>query len=108
VEKPSSTEELIPFVFPHKDTGAFVHVLAEMTPEKCLQGVSEYMTWSEWTKLWEDTLGVTAVYKEVGKEEFMVGASDLMRKEIWAGFRYAAEFGYTGGDPDVLGVDQVN
>jgi hypothetical protein len=108
VEKPSSTKEVIPFVFPQKDTGVFVHALVEMPPGKCLQGVSEYMTWPEWTKLWGDILGVTAVYQEIGEEEFMVGAPDLMRKEIWAGFRYAADFGYTGGDPDVLSVGQVS
>jgi hypothetical protein len=50
---------------------------------------------------------VKAVYKEIGEERFLAGAPVLLKDEILPGFKYAAEFGFTGGDPDVLQVYQV-
>ncbi len=41
----------MPFGVPYKDTGAFVKSLFDLPPGMNLLGVSEQMTWPEWTKL---------------------------------------------------------
>ncbi|KAF2002615.1 NAD(P)-binding protein [Amniculicola lignicola CBS 123094] len=107
VARHSSVDEVTPFVVANKDTGPFVHALVEMPPGKSVHCVSEYMTWPEWTALWGEVLGVKAVYKQIGESECLLGAPEPMRKELWAAFAYTAEFGYTGGDPDVLSADQL-
>lgn len=58
IQRTFSPEYKMPFVVTHKDTGAFVKALVDLPPRKNLLGVSEHMTWPEWTKLWGDVLGV--------------------------------------------------
>ncbi|KAJ9613137.1 hypothetical protein H2200_003078 [Cladophialophora chaetospira] len=97
----------MPFVVAHKDTGEFVRALVEAPPGTNLLGVSEHMTWVEWTKLWGETLGVTATFERVGEEEYFQGVPEPLSRELAETFRYVEEFGYTGGDPEVVTVDQL-
>ena len=97
----------MPFVVAHKDTGAFVKALVDLPPGKDLHGASEHMTWPEWTKLWGEVMGVKATFKQVSEDEYFNGVPDALKKELTETFRYVEEFGYTGGDPEVLGVEQV-
>ncbi|KAH8705487.1 putative hscarg dehydrogenase [Talaromyces proteolyticus] len=97
----------IPFVVAHEDTGEFVKVLVDLPPGKDLLGVSEHMTWPAWTKLWGDTLGVKASFKQVSEDEYFTGVPDALRKELAETFAYVEEFGYTGGDPNVLTAEEI-
>lgn len=98
----------MPFVVAHEDTGAFVKALVDLPPGKNLLGVSEHMTWPEWTKLWGEVLGVKATFKQVSEDDYFRGAPDPLKKELAETFAYVEEFGYTGGDPEVLTVEQVS
>jgi hypothetical protein len=108
IQRTFSPKFKVPFVIAHKDTGNFVKALADMPPRTDLLGVSEEMTWREWTKLWGDTLGVKATFKQVFEGDFFRGVPEPLKKELAETFAYADEFGYTGGDPDVVTAEQVS
>ena len=107
VQRTFSPNCKMPFVVTHKDTGAFVKALVDLPPGKDLLGVSEHMTWPEWTKLWGDTLGVKATFKQVSDGEHFEGVPEPLTKELAESFAYVEEFGYTGGDPETVTAEQV-
>jgi hypothetical protein len=96
-----------PFVDTYQDTGSFVKALVDLPPGKDLLGVSQTMTWPEWMKLWGDILGVKAGFKQVSGDEFFRNVPEPLKKELWDTYDYVEEFGYTGGDPEVLTPEQV-
>lgn len=108
IQRTFGPEYQMPFVVPHEDTGVFVKALVDLPPGKNILGVSENMTWPEWAELWGDILGVKATFKQVSEDEFWQGAPDPLKKELAETFAYVEEFGYTGGDPEVLTVEQVS
>ncbi|KAF5868219.1 putative NmrA-like protein [Botrytis fragariae] len=105
-ERPLSPDSIVEFVVTQKDTGGFVKALIEMPPGKNLIGVSERMTWKEWTKIWGDVLGVKAAFKQVFEETFWKGVPEAMR-ELQLAWEYVDEFGHAGGDPDVLRPEEL-
>jgi hypothetical protein len=70
IKRTFSPEFKMPFVVAEEDTGAFVKALVDLPPGKDLLGCSELLTWPEWAKIWGDTLGVTATFKQVSYEEY--------------------------------------
>lgn len=106
-ERPLSPDSVVDFVVTQKDTGGFVKALIEMPPGKNLIGVSERMTWKEWTKIWGDVLGVKAGFRQVSEDTFWKGVPDAMR-ELQVAWEYVDEFGHAGGDPEVLRPDEVS
>lgn len=59
-------------------------------------------------KLWGDILGVKAGFKRVSADEFFENVPEPLKKELWDTYDYVEEFGYTGGDPNVLTPEQVS
>lgn len=108
VTRPVGPNVQFPFVDTDRDTGAFVKALVDTPAGIELLGVSESMTWPEWTKLWGDVHGVRTEYKQVSTKEFYAGLPEPLRVELEDSFDYVNEFGYTGGDPDVVTPQQVS
>ena len=108
VRRTFSPEYQMPFIVTHEDTGAFVKALVDLTPGTHLLGVSEYMTWPEWTELWGRVNGVKATFVQVSEEEYFAGMPEALKEELIDSFRYVEEFGYTGGDPDVVDPEEVS
>ena len=98
----------MPFVVAEQDTGPFVKVLVDMPAGKDAVAVSEYMTFPEWAEIWGRVHGVKIQYKQVSNEELFEGIPDDFMREIRDGFDYINDFGFTGGDPDVLEPSQVS
>lgn len=107
VQRTFSPTFAMPFIVTHLDTGVFVHALADLPAGTNLLGVSEHMTWPAWTELWGKVLGVKASFKQVSYEEFFTGVPEPVKAELADTFKYVEEFGYTGGDPSVVTVEQV-
>lgn len=103
-----SAEYRMPFVVPHKDTGAFVRALVDLPTGTNLLGVSELLTWPEWSKIWGEVLGVEARFKQVSNEEFFQGMPIAFASEFEESFAFIEELGYTGGDPDVVFAEEVS
>lgn len=98
----------IPHVVAEKDTGSFVKALVvDLPPGKDLLGVSEWITFAGFVEVWGRVLGVEAGYRQISKEEMFEGVPAPMAQEIGDGFDYIEEFGFEGGDPDVLDPRQV-
>ncbi|KAF4631244.1 hypothetical protein G7Y89_g6884 [Cudoniella acicularis] len=105
--RPVTPDAVIPFVVTQKDTGAFVKALVDLPPGKDLHGVSQFMTWPEWMELWGEILGVKAGFRQVEVDEFFSGVPEPLKRELADAYDYMEEFGYTGGDPDVIAPDQL-
>jgi hypothetical protein len=104
---PKEFDNRIPFVVTHRDTGPFVKALVDMPPGKNLLGVSEMVTWEKWVETWGKALGVKANVKRVLLEEYMETYPSILKEEVGQSFLFSAEFGWTGGDPNVLTPDEV-
>jgi hypothetical protein len=97
----------MPLVVAQQDTGAFVKALVDLPPGKDLLGVSEWMTFPDWVELWGRVLGVKTGYQQISREEMFEGIPSHMAQEIGDSFDYIEEFGFAGGDPDVVDPEQV-
>ncbi|KUJ10769.1 NAD(P)-binding protein [Mollisia scopiformis] len=106
--RPTAASFRMPFVVTEKDTGAFVKALIDLPAGKDLLGVSETMTWPEWMETWGRIHGVKTGFKEVPSDEFFKDLPEPMGKELADAFAYMEEFGYDGGDPEVLTPDMLD
>lgn len=108
VSRPTSASFRMPFVVAQRDTGEFVRALVDrLPPGKDLLGVSEWMTFPEWAEAWGRVMGVKVAYRQVSKDEMFEGVPPVVAQEIGDSFDYLEEFGFAGGDPDVLDPDHV-
>jgi hypothetical protein len=106
--RPVSPTVKFPFVDVDRDTGALVKALVDMPPGKDLLGVSQSMTWPELMELWGKIHRVKAGFKQVSADEFFTGVPEPLKRELADTYDYVEEFGYTGGDPEVLTPEQVS
>lgn len=107
MSRPTSAAFRMPFIVTERDTGAFVKALVDLPAGKDLLGVSEWMTFPEWVEVWGRVLGVKVGFRQISKEKMFEGVPAPMAQEIGDGFDYIEEFGFAGGDPDVLDPHQV-
>ena len=108
VQRTFSPDFKMPFIIEHEDTGLFVRGLVDLPPKTNILGVSEYMSWAEWTKLWGEVMGVKTTFKQVSDDEFFEDAPAAMKEEFVETFAFIEEFGFTGSDPEVVSLDQVS
>lgn len=106
--RPTSPEFKMPHVVAEKDTGAFVKALVvDLPPGKDLLGVSEWITFPRFVEVWGRVLGVKTGYRQISMDEMFEGVPAHMAQEIGDSFDYIEEFGFHGGDPDVLDPREV-
>ncbi|KAI7282850.1 hypothetical protein KC345_g3272 [Hortaea werneckii] len=98
----------IPWVDVERDTGAFVKALIEAPPKTQLLGVSEWMTFDDWATLWSDVTGVKSKFEDAVPKEAPStnGGFDFKAVLLQTG-DFLTEFGFTGGDPDVVGPEEL-
>lgn len=106
--RPASPAAKWPLVVPLKDTGSFVKMLVDSPPGKHLLGASQVITWPEYTALWGKTVGVKAAFRQISSEEFFMHIPEPIKSELKASFDFIEEFGYTGGDPDLIMHERVS
>jgi NAD(P)-dependent dehydrogenase (short-subunit alcohol dehydrogenase family) len=89
-----------PFIITREHTGPLAKALIEAAPGKTLLGYTAMVSWREMTEMWARATGQTAVFREIGLEEFKkqfpVEGEELLSAT------YSAEFGYAGRDPTVI------
>lgn len=98
----------MPFVVARRDTGPFVKALLDLPVGKTLLAVSAYMKMDDYAELWGRVNGVKTTYKEISNEEFFGSVPAALGDELRDGFDYMHEFGFSGGDPDVLTPKQLD
>jgi hypothetical protein len=106
--RPVGPNVQFPFVDTHRDTGSFVNALVDLPTGKDLLGVSQTLTWPEWMALWGNILGVKAGFKQVSADDFFQGVPEPLKKELSGTYEYVEEFGYDGGDSEVLKPEEVS
>lgn len=98
-----SPSTLEPFVDVPNDTGAFVKTLERVGPEKKLFGVSDLISGEDFMKIWCKELGVSGYYKQLSYEDLMKSIPNYyFAKEASQSRANQAEFGWLGGEKDVL------
>lgn len=105
----SDGREKLPFIWILRDTGPLVKKLVEdVQPGARLLGLSKMASYREYLSTWARVVGKELAgdqgIKQVSPEQFagrMKGDKDHKEHmlETWA---FAAEFGYDGGDPEML------
>ena len=106
--EPVSPRTPIPIVDTCADTGAFVKGLLSVPPGKNLLGYGSLISKEDYMRIWCKHLGVKGVFKQVSTEEWDKQFPESMRKEVAEASAYAEEFGYDGGDPDVVHPKDVS
>ena len=92
-----------PWVHPPHDAGEYARALILKQPAgKTLLGTSGPLTDDEFAALWGKTLGVKAVFKPLPREAMEQAVPGPLGVELADTFEYQREFGYDGGDPEVL------
>lgn len=97
-----------PLVAPEEDTGPFVKALLEDAPGKSLIGTRAWMSLRE---LMEAVAGVTGIKTEAIKlpdGESAFAELGELRLEMEECVAYFNEFGYTGGDPNIVDPKDVS
>ena len=106
--KPGKGDAPIPMIVTQKDTGAFVKTLVELPPGVNVLGYGSFMGWEEYMKLWCSMLGVRGRFKQIPVSEYVKDLPEHLQKELSESYAYHAEFGWHGGDPDVVHPKQVS
>ena len=98
-----SPKSLEPFVDTVNDTGKFVEAMEKLGPGKKVFGVSDLRTEEEFVRIWCDIVGVEGGYQQIPIEKLqaMIRHKDLAR-ELVESRGFNADFGWNGGEEDVL------
>ncbi|KAI9761189.1 MAG: hypothetical protein M1835_008219, partial [Candelina submexicana] len=93
----------IPLVLTRKDVGYFVRALTQIPPGKTLLGYGgEKTSWSEFMRLFGEANGVKARFEPNTVDDYDKIMPGGMGRELGEMFAYMGEFGYDGGDPEVI------
>lgn len=103
---PGSGDVPIPLVVP-SDTGYFVKALTQVPAGKTVLAFGDRLTWSEYVKLWSKVTGIPATFEKNTVAEHDKLAPGGYGEEIAEMYAYAQDFGYDGGDPSVIYVQDV-
>ena len=99
----------MPWIDVEKDTGAYVKALIEAPAPTQILGVSEWLTCREWLTLWSSITGVPSRFEAADPAQLNV---DNDPTGLTHGFlqtaQFMADFGFTGGDTDVLMPEDVS
>jgi len=101
---------LLPHIDVERDTGYLIHALLECAPGKMVLGAGEMISWSEMLKIWCECNKVQFGGFDplsVGQFERFIPVPGLGR-ELGEMFAFMDDFGYAGGDPDVVLPSEVN
>ena len=98
---------VIPWIDVSRDTGAFVKALIDAPAGLQVVGASEYLSARQWLQLWSAHTGIKAAYELTTLEEFSGHDPTGLMREVGELLMYIEEFGFDGGDPNILTADQV-
>ena len=73
-----------------------------------LLGVSEFLSYNQWVSLWSAHTGVKTQFHNVPVELFTADDPSGLKRTMADVMKSIEEFGYTGGDPDVITPDEVS
>lgn len=97
----------MPYIDIEKDAGPYVHALIKAPAPTQILAVSEFSTAKAWLEQWSQITGIKARVEEADASEFQGDdPTGLMRGMVETG-HFIGEFGFTGGDVEILMPEQV-
>lgn len=97
----------VPIADVEADAGRWVEALFQAPAGIKLVGASEDMTWKQWLDVWSEHNQVATRYRELPPEDFPPELKAITEPMVQV-FKFVEEFGYTGGDPEALRIDDVS
>lgn len=98
----------IPFGHVRKDFGPCVRAVAESEPNVNLFAVGEYVSWSDYLRIFCETQGFKyGGYDELSYDKFCELLPGGLGHEFAHNVLFAHEFGYEGIDPAVVRPEKV-
>ena len=95
----NATEHLIPFVHPPTDTGPFVSALVlKAPPQTTMLGTCSQIPFSEYVRLWGETLHVQAKAENYPVDEVVKDLPDGFGIEVAETSLFVEEYGWDGGE----------
>lgn len=97
----------VPHLDVNADMGAFVYAVSQRPPGQQYMAEGSTCSWSEFVRLWSETTGQRAVYKQVTLDELIAATPDKeFGREVGDMFTYCSEPGYDGG-LDLLKAEDI-
>jgi hypothetical protein len=104
---PGSGNMPIPLVVP-SDAGNFVKALTQVSPGKNLLAYSSLIQFEDYVKLWSSITGVPAAFEHSTVAVMDKLAPGGFGEEMGEMYGYMQDFGYWGGDPDIVHAKDVS
>jgi hypothetical protein len=100
---------LLPHIDVESDTGYLIRALLECAPGKIVLGAGEMISWSEMLKVWCECNKVQfGGFDPLSVDQFERFIPVLgLGRELGEMFAFMDDFGYAGGDPDVVFPSEV-
>ena len=98
----------MPWIDVEKDVGAFVKALIDAPAPTQVLAISEWMTCKEWLKIWSASTGVKSRFEEAQAGDHPSDDPTGLKLEFLQTSQFLVDFGFTGGDPDVLMPEDVS
>ncbi|KAF2190163.1 NAD(P)-binding protein [Zopfia rhizophila CBS 207.26] len=102
IRKPHSGKAPIPMIWVERDTGKFVKALVDAEPGKTMLGFGSLIGWEEYIHTWAKIMGVEGKFEEISPEDYLTDLPSNLAREIREGHLFHGEFGWDGGDPEVI------
>ncbi|KAM0431588.1 hypothetical protein ACHAQK_010213 [Fusarium lateritium] len=99
---PSDGDGKVAFVDAGHDTGAFTKALTQVKPGVVLLGYSSLLSWKEYAALWGKIHNVECHFHRLDRKVLENAIPGGIGEELADMLEYIGEFGYDGGDPDIV------
>jgi hypothetical protein len=94
----------MPYIDIEKDAGAFVHALIKVPAPTQVLAVSEWATCREWSRI----TGIQGRVEQADASEFQGNDPTGFMKSVLETGQFCGEFGFTGGDENILMPEEVS
>jgi hypothetical protein len=105
---PFPADAPMPYIDIEKDAGVFVHALIKAPAPTQVLAVSEWATCREWLEQWSRATGVKSCVEQASASEFQGDDPTGFMKSVLETGQFCGEFGFTGGDENILMPEQVS
>lgn len=89
-------------------SGIFTKALVQVKSGTVLLGYSSLLSWNEYADLWGKIHNVECHFHRLDREVFENSIPGGVGEELADMLEYIGEFGYDGGDPDIVYPENVS
>ncbi|KAM0205925.1 hypothetical protein ACHAQD_012559 [Fusarium lateritium] len=105
---PTDGDGKVAFVDAGHDTGALTKALIQVKPGVVLLGYSSLLSWKEYAALWGKIHNVECHFHRLDRKVLENAIPGGIGEELADMLEYIGEFGYEGGDPDIIYPEELD